>query len=254
MTEKKDTFRPADDEARGMARRLVSTARYGALAVILPNSGEPFASRTAVAADIDRTPVILVSTLSTHSDGLDDGAAVSLLLGEPGRGDPLAHPRITLQCMPRQMARDDRRHAALRARFLRRHPKSALYVDFGDFAFFRLEPRAASLNAGFGKAYRLTPEDFLIASPAMMALSEKEEGAIIHMNEDHVDAVALYARVLARERTGKWKICGIDAAGFDLLSGDRLRRVEFDTPLQDADALAATMAAVARRAREANTS
>ena len=28
---------------------------------------------------------------------------------------------------------------ALRARFLARHPKSALYADFGDFAFWRIE-------------------------------------------------------------------------------------------------------------------
>ena len=250
MAGKKDPFLATDDEARGIARRLISTARHGAMAVLLPESGEPYASRVAVAADIDRTPVILVSTLSTHSNGLAEDRPVSLLLGEPGKGDPLAHPRVTLQCKPREVARDDPHHPALRGRFLRRHPKSALYADFGDFSFLRLEPHTASLNAGFGKAYRLAPEDFLIASQAMTALAEKEEGTVAHMNEDHLDAVALYAQVLAGERQGKWTVAGIDAAGFEIAAGDRLRRIEFDAPIEDADTLAMTMAMLARRARD----
>ena len=137
----------------------------------------------------------------------------------------------------------------MRARFLRRHPKSALYDDFGDFSFFRLEPGSASLNGGFGKAYILEPEDFLIASPAMDELAAIEESAIDHMNRDHVDAVSLFAQALAGERVGKWKICGIDAAGFDLASGDKLQRMEFGAPLEDANQLRSELSALAERAR-----
>ncbi len=250
MNKKTDPRRETDDEARGLARQLVSGARFGALAVLLPQDGRPFASRTAVACDIDRTPVILASQLSTHTAGLAHDPRVSLLLGEPGKGDPLAHPRITLQCTAVKLDRGDVQHGRMRARFLRRHPKSALYIDFPDFSFFRLELQTASLNGGFGKAYHLTAEDILIASPAMAALAEMEDGAITHMNDDHGDAVALYAHVLAGQRKGNWTICGIDAAGFDLLGADTVLRVEFDAPLQDAKRLAPEMAALAKRARE----
>jgi hypothetical protein len=48
---------------------------------------------------------------------------------------------------------------ALRALWLRAHPKAKLYIDFADFAFVRLTPITALLNAGFGKARRLSAQD-----------------------------------------------------------------------------------------------
>jgi hypothetical protein len=39
------------------------------------------------------------------------------------------------------------------------HPKAARYVDFGDFAFRRIECTGARLNGGFGRAWRLEPTD-----------------------------------------------------------------------------------------------
>lgn len=250
MTEKSSKVLETNDEARALARGLISSSRHGSLAVLLPGTGYPFASRTAVANDIDRTPVILVSALSEHTSGLTNDPHVSLLLGEPGKGDPLAHPRITLQCEAERIERRTAQNNRIRARFLRRHPKAALYADFGDFAFFRLNPVSASLNGGFGKAYHLVPEDFLIRSPAADALAEMEDDAIIHMNDDHADAVAVYAQVLAGEKSGKWSMSGIDAAGFELVSGDRLRRIEFETVLEDAGQLARSLAALAKSARE----
>ncbi|MEM9106711.1 MAG: DUF2470 domain-containing protein [Pseudomonadota bacterium] len=250
MTEMKNTIRHTDVEARALARQLVSASRYGALAVILPEGGHPFASRTAVANDTDRAPVILVSDLSEHTSGLNNDPRVSLLLGEPGKGDPLAHPRITLQCQAEKIERNDQRHTRIRTRFLRRHPKSELYVDFPDFAFYRLNPVAARLNGGFGKAYRLKPNDILIESKATDTLAELETSAVEHMNKDHADAVAVYARILAGKKTGKWRMSAIDAAGFDLVSGDSLTRIEFEKVLQDSRKLAPSLAELAKSARE----
>ena len=250
MAELKHTIRETDEEARALARRLISSSRHGSLAVLLPDGGFPFASRTAVANDIDRTPVILVSALSEHTSGLSNDPRVSLLLGEPGKGDPLAHPRITLQCEAEWIDREDKRRDRIKERFLRRHPKSKLYVDFPDFAFFRLNPVTARLNGGFGKAFRLQPKDFLIQSTAIDPLAKLETSAIEHMNKDHADAVAVYARIIAGQRTGKWSMSAIDAAGFDLVSGDRLARIEFESVLQDSSRLAPTLAELARVARE----
>jgi putative heme iron utilization protein len=253
MAKKNDTIRDTDDEARALARHLISASRHGSLAVLLPDGGHPFASRTAVANDTDRTPVILVSALSEHTAGLANDPRVSLLLGEPGKGDPLAHPRITLQCQAERITREDKRRPRIRARFLRRHPKSELYVDFADFEFFRLNPVAARLNGGFGKAYELQPDDFLIRSDAIDALADVEASAVDHMNRDHADAVAVYASILAGQKSGKWRISAIDAAGFDLVSGDRLERVEFETVLQDSKRLAPCLAELARTARESQS-
>lgn len=160
--DKPSPIRPTNDEARALARSLIADARFGALAVIDPDTGDPMASRIAVGTDAGAHPVTLISDLSHHTRALKANPACSLLVGEPGeRGDPLTHPRLTVQAGAVFVDRGDPAHAELRARWLSLHPKSKLYVDFADFRFVRLEPRGAYLNGGFGKAFVLEPGDLL---------------------------------------------------------------------------------------------
>jgi putative heme iron utilization protein len=158
MTEAKtDPIRPTDDEARALARGLIADARYGALAVLDPATGAPMVTRIALVPGRDGAPLTLISTLSSHTAALTENPACSLLIGEPGaKGDPLTHPRLTLQA--RAEAADK---AALRDHYLSLYPKATLYYDFGDFGLTRFAPVAGFLNGGFGKAYRLSPADLL---------------------------------------------------------------------------------------------
>lgn len=156
----KSPIRPTDNEARALARDLIDKARFGALAVIDPQSGAPLVSRVAVATDATGAPVSLVSDLSHHTKALEARDDCSLLLGEPGpKGDPLTHPRLTLQAKARFLRHRAPGHAEMRARYLKIHPKSKLYIDFADFSFALFYVERAYLNGGFGKAYELTPED-----------------------------------------------------------------------------------------------
>jgi hypothetical protein len=113
----------------------------------------------------------------------------------------------------RSVERDGNAHARIRERFIRRHPKSQLYVDFPDFAFFRLTPIKASMNGGFGRAYVLTGEDLMIRSPAIDDLAAMESGAIDHMNSDHSDAASKYAALYCKAKGTGWRICGLMPAG-----------------------------------------
>ncbi|MDJ0627448.1 MAG: pyridoxamine 5-phosphate oxidase [Rhodobacter sp.] len=153
-------IRPTDDDARALARMLIDGAGHGALGVIDPATGGPMVTRIAVARDMDGGPMTLISSLSAHTAALQINPACSLLLGDPGpRGDPLTHPRITLQCRAGFVPRPGAEHDALRARYLDQQPKAKLYIDFGDFTLVRLRITEAHLNGGFGQAYRLTPGD-----------------------------------------------------------------------------------------------
>lgn len=155
-------IRPTDDEARRLARALISEARFGALGVRDPKDGAPMVSRVAVATDAGGRPVTLISDLSHHTGALRADPVCSLLLGEPGdRGDPLTHPRITLRARAAFLERGRPETDALRARWLELRPKSALYADFADFNFVRFEVDGAYLNGGFGKAFVLTPRDLV---------------------------------------------------------------------------------------------
>ena len=227
MTDKPSVIRETDDEARGLARRLLRSARYVALAVIDPQNGFPSVSRVLVGSDTDGAAVILVSALSAHTKALEADRRVSLLAGEPGKGDPLAHPRLTLQCLAESVERDGAVHARLRSRFIARHPKAKLYIDFPDFRFFRLLPKAASLNGGFGRAYLLPGEDFVIAANPAGDLAGNE----LEILQDLVSTKPELAERMAVDRcgqkAGKWAFCGVDAAGIDLISGDLLVRYDF---------------------------
>ncbi|MDN2567805.1 DUF2470 domain-containing protein [Aquibium sp. A9E412] len=249
--EPKSVIRPTDAEAVRLAKTLLRAARYGALAVLDPADGAPLASRVACATEPDGAPVILVSALSAHTPALLADPRCSLLLGEPGRGDPLAHPRITVACRAARLERGSAAHARAARRYLARHPKARLYADFGDFAFVRLEPQGASLNGGFGRAYRLARGELMTDGPALAALEAIEADAVAHMNADHADAVALCARHFAGARGDGWTMTGLDPEGFDVARGDAAARIFFPEPLADADALRPVLVAMTRAAREA---
>jgi putative heme iron utilization protein len=152
-----DPIRPTDDEARALARSLIDAARFAALGVIDPATGAPTVTRIALVAGPDGVPLSLISTLSSHTAALAEDPACSLLIGEPGaRGDPLTHPRLTLQA--RAEAADK---TALRTHYLQHYPKAQLYYDFTDFGLTRFVPTAGHLNGGFGKAYVLTQADLV---------------------------------------------------------------------------------------------
>lgn len=246
-----DPLLPVDDDARALARKLVRMARYGALGVLDPADGAPFVSRVALATAMDGAPVMLVSALSLHTQALVRDGRCSLLVGEPGKGDPLAHPRLSLTATAVRLDPASADHAAARRRFLARHPKAKLYADFGDFAFFRLEPARASLNGGFGRAYALAANDLSLAGhPALAGLAAMEEGAVAHMNEDHADAIGLYADRLAGAGAGSWVLTSLDPEGLDFAEGDRIARLGFTPPLADAGELRPRLVDLARLARQ----
>lgn len=158
MTERPtDPIRPTDAEARSLARDLIAHARFAALGVIDPDTGAPMVTRVALVPGPDGAPMTLISTLSAHTGALRSDPRCSLLIGEPGaKGDPLTHPRLTLQAKAEQADK-----AALKAHYLGLYPKATLYYDFEDFGLMRFTPLMGHLNGGFGKAYRLTPADLL---------------------------------------------------------------------------------------------
>lgn len=239
---------PVDDGIRRLAQTIVRTARHGSLATLEPATGWPLATRVGCSADIDGAPLFIASALSAHTQALAGNPRCSLLLGESGRGDPLAHPRMTVIGTARQLNPGPGRDRA-RRRYLARHPKARLYADFPDFSFWRLHVARAHLNAGFGRAHVLSAFDVLLDPDQTMALAPAEDRALQHMNRDHADAVAMYGSVLCNGPAGQWVIIGIDSEGLDLMLGDDVRRLWFDHPVQSVDELRSTLVELADEAR-----
>lgn len=223
-----------DPDLPALAKRLLRATRAATLATLAPD-GSPFASLTAVATLPDGSPILLLSRLAQHTGHLDADPRCSVLLAEPGRGDPLAHPRLTVMGRAEPLEGDARTEA--RRRFLARNPKAELYADFPDFAFRRLVPEGAHLNGGFGLAARFTADEIMTQLSGCDALVAGEEGAVAHMNADHQDAIALYATRLLGLPKREWRLSGLDPEGLDLVSGDLTGRLAFTRRVADGGAL-----------------
>jgi putative heme iron utilization protein len=237
MPEEKNVINETDEEGIRLGRKLLRTARYGALASLEPGTGAPFASRVAVATEVGGDPLILVSQLSEHTGFILADPRCSLLLGEPGSGDPLAYARITLMCRAQKLERGTPENDEAERRYLNRHPKAKLYAGFRDFSFFRLRIEKASLNGGFAKAYRLGRDDIVLAGPAVAAIAAGERSAIEHMNSDHAATLDFYARHFAGARDAGWRVVAIDPEGMELQRSDSTRRVFFPAMADDPHAL-----------------
>ena len=159
MSEKINPVRETDEEALKLATELVSSTKYAALAVNEPDTGVPLASRVAAAWSEATGLFFSASDLSVHSKCLTKDGNCSLMLGEPGKGDGLAYPRITLIGSTERLSNENEQREQFRQVFLSIHPKATLYVDFADFGFYPVEVSRALLNGGFGKAYHLEQGD-----------------------------------------------------------------------------------------------
>lgn len=240
---------PADFAPRDLAKVLLRTTRAGTLATLDRNGGYPFASLVNVATDVDGAPLILVSRLATHTANLESDGRASLLLAETGKGDALAHPRLTVLGMLKPVVRDSADESRIRRRFLARHPKSELYAGFADFAFWRMAVVAAHLNGGFARAADLGAAEVLTDVADAQPLIEAEADAIAHMNSDHAEALRLYATRLLGAPDGDWTCVGIDPEGLELQQGRTALRLVFPQRIISAGSLRTVLKDLAKAAR-----
>jgi len=143
-----DTQEPKRD-LYAEARLLISMAKAGSLATV--HEGAPFAALVTPAFLPDASAIMLLSELSAHTRHLQANPACALLIaGEPAAENPQTAPRLcltgTAAIVPAAQAR---------AAYLAAHPYAALYVDFADFAFWRLTFSGAHFIGGFAAASRL---------------------------------------------------------------------------------------------------
>ena len=237
-------------------RHLVRRLDRAALATALPTAGVagggpddgpwPYASLVLVAADHDLSPILLVSDLAEHARAIAGDDRVSLLFdGTGGLAQPLTGARVTL--LGRARRDDDPR---LLARFVARHPDAAMYAGFGDFHVYRVALERAHLVAGFGKIHWLARDQ--LAGPVAAGLADAEADIVAHMNEDHADAVQLYATRLLGLAGEGWRMTGIDAEGLDLRRGGDVARLAFESPLAAASEARKLLVALVAKARAAS--
>jgi len=231
------------DPAR-YGRLLARGCNRGALATSL--AGAPYASLVLFACDHDASPLLLLSDLAQHSRNIADDPRVALLLdGTAGYADPLEGPRLTVQ--GRAEASADPR---LLARFTARHPASAAYAGFADFRLYRVALERGHLVASFGRISWIEGAALRFAGDyGPLAAAEPE--ILRHMNEEHAEAIALYASRLLGHSTAGWRMTGIDPEGIDLRRGGETARLDFAAALSTVEGARRTLADLSVAARGA---
>jgi heme iron utilization protein len=215
----------ADFDPSKLARSLLRRSRQGALATLMAGSGDPYCSLVNVASYPDASPILLISRLALHTRNILADSRVSLMLDERAEGDPLEGARIMLAGRAEQVSQDDT--AVMRRRYLSAHPSAEAFVDFKDFSFFRIRPSGAHLVAGFGRIIDLKPEQFLTDLSGAEGLSQAEPDAVEHMNQDHREAMNLYATKLLDADSADWRCTGCDPDGIDMQAGNNTLRLDF---------------------------
>jgi len=233
---------PDDDPAR-IARRLLRREQRGVLATSM--RGAPYASLVLIAADVDASPLLLLSDLAQHTRNIASDPRVSLLIdGTAGLWDPLTGPRLTVIGQARAVE-DPRRLA----RFTAHHPTSTVYSGFADFRLYRVAVERGHLVAGFGRIHWIEGRDLLFAADAA-ALAAAEPEILSHMNQHHADAIADYAGGLLGRARADWRMTGIDPEGADLWRDGETARLDFPVPVLTPAAARAALVELSRKARK----
>ena len=246
---------PADDVRRRTpaeeARTLVAGTIQATLAT-LSDDGGPWASLVTFGALGDGAPVLCVSTLAEHGRNLQRDQRASLMVAQEGRvDDPLAQGRVTLA--GRAEAVTD---PGARAAYVEAIGPSSFFVDFSDFTLWVLRVERVRWVGGYGRMASAEAADYAVAAPD--PVGPAAGGAVVHLNEDHADALLLMARALAGHPDATSATClAADRYGLDLMvegpRGKAWPRVGFATPVADAGGLRAATVELTRWARAQGT-
>jgi len=246
-SERRVSMQPTPDfDPRTAAKTLMREGRTGALATLMAAPGDPYCSLVNVATAADGAPLLLISRLAVHTKNILADPRVSLMLDERKAGDPLEGARVML--MGTAAATDD---PEARRRYLDRHPAAEMFAGFKDFAFHRVTLKGAHLVAGFGRIVDLEAADILTDLAGAEALVAAEADACAHMNDDHADAVRLYATKLLGAPDAAWRCVGCDPEGLELQHELTALRLRFPRRVTSPGALRMILKDLADKARAA---
>src|SRR5579859_3725758 len=216
------------------ARTLMYLGRIGSLSTLSRKQpGFPFGSVMPYGLDDHGRPIFLISTMAMHTQNLQADPHASLLVTQNDTdGDPLGASRVTLvgnvQPLPEPEV------AEARKLYLARYANSKYWIDFEDFAFYRMEIVDVYYVGGFGVMGWVAASEYEGAKPDPLANAAAD--IIQHMNADHRDALVLIAG----------KFAGIEAQAATMTAVDRLG---FHTRLMTSDGVRGARIAFLREVR-----
>ena len=214
-------------------------------------SGFPFGSVMPYALDDQGRPLFLISSMAMHTQNLQADPRASLLVTQvEADADPLGASRATLVGNVTKVIDSDT--AGVRALYLARHANSKYWVDFEDFAFYRMNVLDVYYVGGFGVMGWVAPEDYGGAQPDPLA--DSAAAILTHMNADHADALILLAKAFSGIDCDQATMTSVDRLGFHVrlrtAEGMRGARIAFPRPVTTPDEARGVLVEMVRQARQ----
>ena len=233
------------------SRTLLDLGRTGTLGTqSRRHAGFPFTSLMPYALDAAGRPLFLVSSMAMHTQNLSADPHASLLVTEADAGgDPLGSARGTLVGSVVQVPASE--IAQAREFYLARHEGSRYWVDFNDFAFYRMDIAEVYFIGGFGVMGWVLADDYAAAEPDPLRTSAA--GILAHMNADHADSLILLARTFAGMEARAASMTAVDRLGFHVRltmeDGVRGARIAFLREARDPGAVRQVLVEMVNQAR-----
>jgi putative heme iron utilization protein len=196
------------------ARTLVYLGRIGSLSTLSRKQpGFPFGSVMPYALDAGGRPTFLISSMAMHTQNLQADEKASLLVTQAdASGDPLGASRVTVIGNVRTIPGNE--VAAARSLYLERYANSKYWVDFEDFAFYRMDVLDVYYVGGFGVMGWIQATEY--ESAQADPLADAAAGVLEHMNADHKEALVLIARSFGGVESQEASMTAVDRLGFHL--------------------------------------
>ncbi len=202
------------------------------------------------ALDESGRPIFLISTMAMHTQNLKADPRASLLVTQDNaEGDPLGASRVTL--VGNVVGVPEADLPAARNLYLARHANSKYWVDFEDFAFYRLDVVDIYYVGGFGVMGWVAASEY--GSSQADPLADAMAGIIQHMNADHKDALVLLARKFAGIESQEATMTAVDRLGFHVrvktTDGMRGARIAFPREVRNAAETRSVLVEMVKQAR-----
>ncbi|MFQ5847663.1 MAG: HugZ family protein [Candidatus Methylomirabilales bacterium] len=233
------------------ARTLLYVGRVGSFSTASrKRPGYPFGSVMPYGLDGLGRPIFLISNMAVHTQNIARDSRASLLVTQPDGGvDPLGSGRVTLMGHVSLVPGEERDQA--RPLYLARHEQAKYWVDFEDFAFYRMEVLDVYFVGGFGVMGWVSAEEYAQAEPDPLA--DAAPGIVRHMNADHADALLVLARVFGGVEVDEATMTSVDRLGFHvrLKKGDRVQgaRIPFTRDVKSPQETRAVLVEMVQEAR-----
>jgi heme iron utilization protein len=234
------------------ARTLVYLGHFGSLSTLSrKQAGFPFGSVMPYGLGRYANPVFLISTMAMHTQNLLADPRSSLLVTQPDTvGNLLGSSRITL--MGNVLSIPEPEVAEARKLYLERHADSKYWVDYKDFAFYRMNIVDVYYVGGFGVMGWIPTSEYY--GSEVDPLADAAPGIIHHMNTDHRDALVLLAQMFAGTAAQEVTMTAVDRLGFHVRlkteGGRNGARIAFLREARTADDARKVLIEMVARARQ----